>query len=92
MSELRKPKGLHAVVSRGPDTGLILVPHRHEDGLYVVSKTRFEKDYLRVGTLDDVANHARAGYSVRMSPGDPARRRSPSLIAPSSILGLAEDP
>lgn len=41
--------GLHAFVSRGTKTGEFLFPHKHEDGTYVVSKTRFEDDYVRVG-------------------------------------------
>lgn len=39
---------LHAFVSRGANIGELLFPHQHEDGTYVVSKTRFEDDYVRV--------------------------------------------
>lgn len=39
---------LHAFVSRGARSGELLFPHKHEDQTYVVSKTRFEDDYIRV--------------------------------------------
>ena len=42
------PGGLHAFVRRGPRAGTILFPHLHADGAYVVSKTRFETDYIPV--------------------------------------------
>lgn len=71
-----------AKVSRGPQKGEIVTPHRHEDGTYVVSSTRFEKDYIRVATLEDFASEIRKGLKGRMS--SPAVK-GPRLLSPSSI-------
>jgi hypothetical protein len=75
---------LHAFVSRGPNAGTLLFPHEHEDGNYVVSMTRFERDYKRVSDPADLLGWFEKGYRLRMSnpaAGVPA----PSLIAPSAI-------
>jgi hypothetical protein len=71
-----------AKVSRGPQKGEIVTPHRHEDGTYVVSPTRFEKDYIRVATLEDFASQIRRGLKGRMS--SPAVK-GPRLFSPSAI-------
>lgn len=71
-----------AKVSRGPQKGEIVTPHRHEDGTYVVSRTRFEKDYIRVATLEDFASKTRKGLKGRMS--SPAVK-GPRLFSPKSI-------
>jgi hypothetical protein len=56
-----------AKVTRGKNAGVVVRPHLHKDGMYVVSKTRFESDYIRVASLGEVATHIAEGYSVRMS-------------------------
>lgn len=72
-------------VKRGKAIGTILRPHVHSDGCYVVSMTRFEKDYVRVENESELVDWVARGYRVRMSnPGVP-NHRSPSLIAPASI-------
>jgi hypothetical protein len=76
---------LHAIVKRGQAAGTVLRPHRHADSCFVVSKTRFEKDYIRVSDEALLMDWVRQGYSVRMSNVDVRGTRSPSLIAPSSI-------
>lgn len=63
--------------------GLPLYPHRHDDGMYVASHTRFEADYIRVGTLEQLEALVRAGYSARMP--NPDIKQAPSLIVRSSI-------
>ncbi len=73
-----------ALVKRGQHMGKMLLPHRHKDGMYVVSETRFEKDYIRVKTLEEVRKYISDGYSVRMSNPDEGVSAS-SLIAPSAI-------
>ena len=78
---------LHAVVQRGKAVGTILYPHVHKDGHYVVSPTRYEKDYIRVRSLEEVKEHLRRGFSVRMSNPNQANHRAPSLVAPSSVSG-----
>ena len=75
---------LHAFVSRGPKAGTLLHPHLHKDGTYVVSMTRFEKDYVHLADLDEVLGWLEKGFRLRMSNklgGIPA----PSLIAPKAI-------
>ena len=71
-----------AKVSRGPQKGEIVTPHRHEDGTYVVSPTRFEKDYIRVATLEDFASQIRKGLKGRMSS---SAVKGPRLFSPKSI-------
>ena len=71
-----------AKVSRGPQKGEIVTPRRHEDGTYVVSPTRFEKDYIRVANLEEFASKIRRGLNGRMS--SPAVK-GPRLFSPKSI-------
>ena len=72
---------LKAYVKRGPNTGTELAPHLHKDGFYVASKTRFEKDYVRVTSIEELAKLIKEGLSIRMSaPGI-----APGLISPASI-------
>lgn len=80
----RGAPSMHAFVSRGPKAGTLLYPHQHKDGSYVVSMTRFEKDYVHLADLDEVLGWLEKGYRLRMSNksgGIPA----PSLIAPEAI-------
>lgn len=78
---------LFYVVQRGKAKGTILYPHVHADGRYVVSPSRFEKDYIRVQSLGEVIEYLHRGYSLRMSNETEPNHRSPSLIAPASISG-----
>jgi hypothetical protein len=80
-------KEIHFVVQRGKAANTILYPHLHADGCYVVSPSRFEKDYIRVRSIDEVEIYLGRGYSLRMSNQDSANHRAPSLIAPGSIKG-----
>ena len=74
---------IEARISRGRNAGEVLVPHKHKDGTYVVSKTRFACDYIRVKDEQSIINALRSGLSLRMSGRDPAT--SPSLISPDSV-------
>jgi hypothetical protein len=76
---------LHALVRRGKAAGTVLSPHVHTDGCYVVSVSRYEKDYIRIRAIDELKEYLRRGYSLRMS--NEATHRAPSLIAPASIIG-----
>lgn len=71
-----------AKVSRGPQKGEVVTPHRHEDGTYVVSPTRFEKDYIRVASLEDFASQIQNGLKGRMSSPSV---KGPRLFSPKSI-------
>jgi hypothetical protein len=75
-------------VTRGKAAGTVLTPHLHSDGSFVVSKTRFEKDYTRVNQESDLPAWVTQGYSVRMS--NPSAGCPPSLIAPKSIRNEEE--
>jgi hypothetical protein len=76
------PMKIQARVARGELKGEIVSPHRHADGTYVVSPTRFERDYIRVSTLEDVSAHVRQGLKCRMSS---PLAKAPRLFAPASI-------
>ena len=77
--------GLHGFVSRGARAGELLFPHKHEDGTYVVSKTRFEADYVRLTEETDILPWLEKGYGLRMS--NPTNGiAAPSLIMPKSIF------
>ena len=75
---------LHAFVARGPKAGTLLYPHKHRDGSYAVSMTRFEKDYIRVSDPADLLDWLERGYRLRMSNKD-GGVAAPSLIEPSKI-------
>jgi hypothetical protein len=75
---------LHAFVSRGPNKGTLLYPHKHDDGAYVVSMTRFERDYKRVFDPGELLGSLEKGYRLRMS-NPAAGVTAPSLIAPKAI-------
>jgi len=77
--------GLHSFVSRGARVGELLFPHKHEDGVYVVSKTRFEKDYIRVAKESEILPWLEKGYGLRMS-NSAKGITVPSLITPESIF------
>lgn len=79
-----QPAPLHAFVARGQHAGRLLYPHRHRDGAYVVSMTRFEQDYVRVIDEADLLGWLEKGYRLRMSNVDEGIT-TPSLIAPGAI-------
>lgn len=81
---------LFYVIKRGKAMGTVLTPHRHADGCYVVSLTRYEKDYVRVGDEQELSDWIAKGYSVRMSNQGVESCRSPSLISPGSIERRAD--
>ena len=73
-----------AKVATGKKSGTLLYPHLHADGMYVVSKTRFKRDYIRFVSLHEVFAHISEGYKVRMSNPKEGVTAS-SLIAPNAI-------
>jgi hypothetical protein len=77
---------LNSVVGRGKGVGVVLTPHRYENGKYVASMTRFEKDYIHVESLRELKILAAHGFSIRMSNAASATHRSPSLISPDSFF------
>lgn len=63
----------------------LCTPHPYGNQ-YVVSKTRFKKDYVYVDSLLDVVAYLDMGYKVRVS--DEASRSSPSLVCKASLVIL----
>ncbi|MCB9845502.1 MAG: hypothetical protein H6811_05920 [Phycisphaeraceae bacterium] len=76
---------LRSTVARGKDKGIHLWPHRHDDGQYVASPTKFESDYIRVPTIDGLIVHYRQGLKIRMSNPNERPRSGPSLIDPQNL-------
>lgn len=85
ISKAEQMRKLRYVVKRGRSVGTVLTPHLHEDNHYVVSLTRYEKDYQRVKDEKTLPEWVSKGYSVRMSNPSVKSHRSPSLITPGSI-------
>lgn len=84
LKKLNRPHVFHAFVSRGTNEGKMLFPHKHADGAYVVSMTRFERDYIRVHHQSELLTWLEQGYRLRMSnPADGIPQ--PSLVAPVAI-------
>jgi hypothetical protein len=79
------------VVSRGDEPGTILTPHLHDDGKYIASMSRFEKDYVRVESMRELGILARHGFSIRMSCPGSAKHRAPSLISPASLQVIYQE-
>ena len=77
--------GLHTIVRRGKKS-TILIPHIHGDGCYIVSESRYEKDHIRIRSIDEVKEFLGRGYSLRMSNPEVATPIG-HLIAPASIVG-----
>jgi len=84
MADLKKSK-LQYVVSRGKESGVVLIPHRDRNGKYVASMTRFERDYVRVETIRELEILARNGFGIRMSNTKSAKHSAPSLISPAKL-------
>jgi curli biogenesis system outer membrane secretion channel CsgG len=78
-------KKLYCVVKCGRSVGTILTPHLHNDNCFVVSLSRFEKDYVRIKEESDLPNWVAKGYRVWMSNPSVKSHRSPSLISPGSM-------
>lgn len=75
-----------SITRRNPKTGRTETPLK-EHGWYVLgdpahgSKKHHKEFAVRVRTLDEILDHLRRGYSVRMSDGI----TRPSLISPKSL-------
>ena len=80
------------VVSRGGEPGVVLTPHFHDDGKYVASMTRFEKDYIRVESFRELSILAKHGFSIRMSNPKSVNHCAPSLISPESLRIFEREP
>lgn len=70
-------------VQSGSKAGSVHTPHRCADGTYVVSKTRYVRDYVHVTSLEVVLTYLDKGYRLRVS--DPVTLSSPSLVLKQSL-------
>ncbi len=70
--------------TRGEHKGLPLFPHKHQDGTYVASSSRFEVDYIHVNHEEELEALVRTGLAARMS--NPDIPQAPSLIVSKNII------
>jgi len=75
---------LFAIVRRGKNSGIRLLPHLFEDNRYHVSLTR-EGPYIPLADDRDIPEYLANGYGLSMS--NRAERYNPRLISPKSIQG-----
>lgn len=81
-----KVKTISYLVSRGKNRGVKLSPHIHSNGMFVVSPSRFQEDYIYVSTLDDVLEYLNKGLKVRVSGiGLDGKKVPTSLVNFSSL-------
>jgi hypothetical protein len=59
------------------------IPKQYPDGKYVASSSKFEVDYIRVDTIDELASLVRSGLSARMWSSK--LNLAPSLIRAKNI-------
>lgn len=82
---------LTAYKNRGKFKGEPLHPHKHKNGTYVASTSRYEVDYIPIGTEEELESLVRAGYGIRMS--SPNIEQAPSFISSDKIsISHALDP
>ncbi|SIT03239.1 HNH endonuclease [Neptunomonas antarctica] len=67
------------------NAGKPLYPHKHKDGMYVASHSRFERDYVRIETLDQLQALVELGYGARMSNPELRPRVAASIIVSKNI-------
>ncbi|XID75025.1 hypothetical protein ACF3NA_00095 [Alkanindiges sp. WGS2144] len=65
------------------NAGKPLYPHLHKDKKYIASHTRYEVDYVKVETLEQLEALVRMGYGARMS--NKSIGSAPSLIVSKNI-------
>lgn len=71
-------------VSRGKDRGMVLRPHKYQDGCFRAHKTdsKNDPDGREVATEAELIDLVREGYHVRMScPG-----HAPSTVKPDIVV------
>jgi hypothetical protein len=81
---VKNPSNIHAFVASGLDLGAIIYPHRYSDGRFVVSMTRFKKDYIYVDSPSELLDWLEKGYRLRMSNVQNGVV-SPRLVKPENI-------
>ena len=74
------------VVTRGRKTGIVLYPHKYENGLFKAHKTnsRNDPEGKSVRTESELIALVRSGYNVRMS--NPEKGHAPSTVKPRILI------
>lgn len=75
---------MFAIVRRGKNSGVRLVPHLFPDSRYHVSLTKQGPD-IPLADYRDIPEYLANGYSLRMSNLE--MNHQPTLIKPTSIRG-----
>jgi len=75
---------LFAIVRRGKNYGVRLLPHLFKDNRYRVSLTR-QGPYIPLADDRDIPEYLANGYSLSMS--NKAESHNPTLIKPDSVRG-----
>lgn len=73
----------YSLISAINENGKKVFPHKYPDGNYVVSKTKFKKDYIYLDDLVDIPAFLESGYQLRMSDGRKGSKAS--LFSNNSI-------
>lgn len=68
------------------NAGAPLYPHKHKDGMYVASHSRFEADYVRVENLEQLQALVQLGYGARMSNPSLEPKVAASIIVSKNIV------
>jgi hypothetical protein len=71
---------LYALVKRGKNQGIIVKPHKYEDGKYHVAKKK--EDTPIAVNLDELESYIQRRYGVRM--GNKLLKHPPGLFMPKS--------
>ena len=76
-------KSISAIVTRGPNKGTVMRPHRYQAGYFLISKVSNRLgDATKVANESELESWVHIGYGIRMSaPGV-----SPSLFMPRGIV------
>lgn len=74
---------ISASITRGFHKGKPLYPHKHKDGKYVATTSRYEEDYIRVDNLEELRMLIQVGCGARMS--NPETGNAPSFITNTKI-------
>lgn len=75
--------------SRGEHKGIPMYPHKHKDGTYVASTSRFKEDYVYVNSEKELEALVRTGMGARMSNRD--LENPASFIASKKIKYAEQD-
>ncbi|HEY6129757.1 MAG TPA: hypothetical protein VIW23_16410 [Candidatus Acidoferrum sp.] len=78
---------LFAIVNRGKNAGLRLVPHRFKDDDRYRVCLGSRSAYIPLADERDIPDYLANGYSLSMSRESDSESHSPTLIRPESIFG-----